>query len=86
MDPQQLVHALLRMGLTQAEIAAHAGLAQSTVSKVARGAVRDVLSRSYLQLKALYDEMSAAQPVPSEVIRTQGAPPVPDTARTTADA
>lgn len=60
MDPQELVRALLGMGLTQTEIAARTGMPQPTVSKVARGAVRDVMSHSYRQLKALYDEMAPA--------------------------
>lgn len=66
MDPQELVRALLGMGLTQTEIAARTGMPQPTVSKVARGAVRDVMSHSYRQLKALHDELTEAD---SEVRR-----------------
>lgn len=61
MEARDYVNALIEMGLTQKVIAERTGIAQPTVSKVARGEVADVLSRNYRSLKALHDETLAAQ-------------------------
>lgn len=57
MEPKELVLALLSMGLTQQQIADKTGVAQPTISKVARGDIEDVLSRNYRRLEALHKSM-----------------------------
>lgn len=57
MHPRDYIAALADWGLTQMQIAERTGLAQSTISKVARGDVSDILSQSYLRLRALYEEV-----------------------------
>lgn len=47
--------------LTQAQIAERTGITQPTISKIERGDVDDVMSRSYRALKALHDELEAGR-------------------------
>lgn len=56
--PQQVLQGIRAFGLTQAEVAARTGVPQSTISKVERGTVEDVMSRSYLALLALYEQLA----------------------------
>lgn len=50
--------------LTQSQVAERTGIPQPTVSKIERGEVADVMSKTYLALKSLHDdlEFAAAQP------------------------
>jgi transcriptional regulator with XRE-family HTH domain len=64
MEAKDFIAALVERGLTQSQIAERTGIAQPTLSKVARGEVADVLSRNYRKLQALHDEV------------VRGAPPV----------
>lgn len=56
MTAQDYLKAIRAKGLTQAEIAARTDLPQGTISKIERGQ-KDVLTRTYLALQALYDEL-----------------------------
>lgn len=63
MEAKDLVAALVKSGLTQAQIAERTGIPQPTLSKVLRGNVDDVLSRKYRKLEALHNEV-LGQPAP----------------------
>ena len=64
MEARDLILALLGLGLKQAAIAEKTGIAQPTISKVARGEVQDVMSRNYRKLLELHAVESAkARPV-----------------------
>lgn len=56
MEAQDFVAALVKKGMTQQQIAAETEIPQPTLSKVLRGDVKDVLSRNYRKLKALYED------------------------------
>lgn len=71
MEARDLIAALIRMGMTQMQIAACSGMTQSSVSKVSRGDVKDVMSQSYRKLKALHDEVQAQQGQPAAVPQQQ---------------
>lgn len=45
--------------LTQAQVSERTGIPQPTVSKIERGDVSDVMSKTYLALRALHDELEA---------------------------
>lgn len=62
MEARDFVHDLQKWGLTQTQIAERSGVPQPTVSKIARGAVDDVLSKNYRSLEALHKEEAAKQP------------------------
>ena len=47
MDAQDYVLALRQCGLTQAQIAEKSGILQPIISKIERGDVQDVMSRTY---------------------------------------
>jgi len=57
MEAKDLLDAIRSQGLTQAQIAEKTGIPQPTISKIERGAVSDVMSRSYRSLLALHDAM-----------------------------
>jgi len=57
MQVHELLKEIRNHGLTQVQVAERAGLPQSTISKLERGEVADVMSRSYLSLLALYNEL-----------------------------
>lgn len=62
MEARDFVKALIeQFGLTQSEIADRTGIPQPTVSKIFRGDVSDVLSRSYRKLQALHEALVAAK-------------------------
>lgn len=65
MEPRELVQAIKAMGLTQEQIEQRTGIPQPTVSKIERGKVSDVMSRSYRALVTLHAEL-AADRTPSE--------------------
>lgn len=54
MDARDLIHALLQRGLTQSFIAERTGIPQPTISKVVRGEVKDIMSKSYRKLLVLH--------------------------------
>jgi transcriptional regulator with XRE-family HTH domain len=58
MTPQEYLKAIRATGMTQAEVAEKTGITQSQISKLERGDVDDVLSKNYLALQALYDELN----------------------------
>lgn len=66
MEARDLILSLLGLGLKQAAIAKKTGIAQPTISKVARGEVQDVMSRNYLKLLALHASESV-KAKPAEV-------------------
>lgn len=76
MEARDFIHALVEAGLTQSQIEARTGIAQPTISKIARGEVSDVLSRSYRKLQALHAEVVAAQ-----ASQQPGAAPLADVRR-----
>lgn len=57
MTPLDLLKVIRDTGMTQAEVAERTGVPQSTISKIERGKVDDVMSASYLALQALYDSL-----------------------------
>ena len=59
MTAQELLRSIRDHHLTQAQIAERTGIPQPTISKIERGLVDDVLSQTYLKLKALHDELQA---------------------------
>lgn len=61
MEARDFIGALLGAGMTQVEIAERTGIPQPTISKVARGDVKDVLSQNYRKLQALHAERFPAQ-------------------------
>jgi transcriptional regulator with XRE-family HTH domain len=75
MEPKQLVDALTERGWTQKQIEERTGIPQPTVSKIARGDVNDVMSRSYRALLTVYQEVLAAE---AKALRKQlKAPAIP---------
>ena len=56
MEPRELVLALKRAGMTQEAIAAASGIRQASVSKIERGAAKDVMSRNYRALLSIYEQ------------------------------
>lgn len=58
MTPNDLLKAIRATGLTQAQVAERTGIPQPTISKIERGDVQDVMSRNYLALQALHDELA----------------------------
>ena len=57
LEPKDLVLAIKASGLTQKQIEEATGIPQPTVSKIERGEVADVMSRSYRALLALYERV-----------------------------
>lgn len=64
MEPRDLVLAIKASGLTQKQIEEATGIPQPTVSKIERGEVSDVMSRSYRALLALYERVMQSAGVP----------------------
>jgi transcriptional regulator with XRE-family HTH domain len=60
MEAREFIAALLNSGMTQVQIADRTGIPQPTISKVARGEVKDVMSQSYRKLQSLHDEVFSA--------------------------
>jgi transcriptional regulator with XRE-family HTH domain len=48
--------------LTQEQVAARTGIPQPTISKIERGDVSDVMSKTYRALQKLHDELEAPEP------------------------
>lgn len=66
MEAKEFVEDLIRSGLTQQAISEKTGIPQPTLSKVLRGSVNDVLSKSYRKLQALHTEVTAASVTPTK--------------------
>jgi transcriptional regulator with XRE-family HTH domain len=64
MDPRDLIRALMLRGLTQSVIAERTGIPQPTISKVVRGEVKDIMSRSYRKLLDLHELQAGAVGAP----------------------
>ena len=62
MEARDYVLDLCRWGMTQAQIAERTGIAQGTISKVARGAVKDVRSVKYRRLQTVHQEEAKRHP------------------------
>jgi transcriptional regulator with XRE-family HTH domain len=58
MEPRELVLAIKAKGLTQKQIEAETGIPQPTISKIERGDVADVMSRSYRALLTLHAKLT----------------------------
>ncbi len=58
MEAKQYVEAIRAYGLTQVQISQKTGIPQSTISKIERGDVQDVMSRNYRALQALLAGLS----------------------------
>ena len=63
MEARDYIQALMDLGLNQVAIARRSEVPQSTISKVMRGEVTDVLSRNYRKLQALHAEVLAERAV-----------------------
>ena len=57
MDAKQLVDALTAKGLTQKQIVERSGVPQATISKISTSRVGDVMSKTYLALFDVYQEV-----------------------------
>jgi transcriptional regulator with XRE-family HTH domain len=64
MTPLELITDIRASGLTQTQVAERCGVRQPTISKIERGEVQDVMSRSYLALQALHSEIAAQKTTP----------------------
>jgi predicted transcriptional regulator len=62
MEARDYVNELRHWGLTQAQIAERTGIPQPTISKIARGEVEDVLSKTYRRLQTVHTEESHRRP------------------------
>ncbi len=63
MEARDYVLGLLSAGLTQLQIEERTGVPQPTVSKIARGEVADVFSKTYRALQALHADVVPAKGV-----------------------
>jgi transcriptional regulator with XRE-family HTH domain len=59
MDAIDYLKAIRGTGLTQTQVAERTGITQSSISKIERGDVSDVRSKSYRALIALHAEVTA---------------------------
>jgi transcriptional regulator with XRE-family HTH domain len=58
MEAKDYIAAIRTYGLTQVQISQKTGIPQSTISKIERGDVQDVMSRNYRALQALLAELA----------------------------
>ena len=61
MEARDLLAAIRSHGLTQAQVAERTGIPQPTISKIERGDVGDVMSRSYRALQSLHETLGPAR-------------------------
>lgn len=61
MEAKDYVLALKEKGLTQTQIAVATGIPQPTISKIERGEVTDVMSKSYRALQSLFQKQPKKQ-------------------------
>lgn len=59
MEAKDYLYFIRATGLTQTQIAGRTGIPQSTISKIERGEVNDVMSKNYRALQTLYEEVCA---------------------------
>lgn len=59
MEAREIIQDLIDAKWTQQQIAERTGLTQASVSKVLRGDVKDVMSRTYRLLQELHAEVTA---------------------------
>ena len=64
MEAAELVCALLEAGLSQEQIAKEAQVHQTTVSKLARGDIKDTLSKTYRALLAVHARHCTTPAIP----------------------
>ncbi len=57
MEAKDYVLALKDRGMTQVQIEKKTGIPQPTISKIERGDVDDVMSKTYRALQAVYNDM-----------------------------
>lgn len=57
MEAIDYLKAIRDTGLTQNQVAERTGIPQPTISKIERGDIRDVRSKSYRALAALHEEV-----------------------------
>lgn len=62
MEAKDYVLALKDKGFTQTQIAEGTGIPQPTISKIERGEVTDVMSKSYRALQSFFKKHSRKQP------------------------
>jgi transcriptional regulator with XRE-family HTH domain len=62
MEAKDYVLALKERGFTQTQIAEGTGIPQPTISKIERGDVTDVMSKSYRALQSFFKKHSRKQP------------------------
>lgn len=68
MEAKDYIAAIRIYGLTQVQISQKTGIPQSTISKIERGDVQDVMSRNYRALQALLAELKG----PQQALQAQG--------------
>ena len=62
MTPKMLVSKIRGIGrMSQAEVAAAAGVRQSMINKLERGTINDIMSKSYVALMELYTLLQACE-------------------------
>ena len=61
MEAKDYIAAIRAYGLTQVQISQKTGIPQSTISKIERGDVNDVMSRNYRALQSLLCELRGPQ-------------------------
>lgn len=66
MDAKDYLLAIRSHGLTQTQVSQKTGIPQPTISKIERGDVADVMSRSYRALQDLYAELVKSPPATTE--------------------
>ena len=60
MEARDYLKAIRATGLTQVQVAEKTGILQSTISKIERGDIEDVLSKNYRALQDLYKQVVPA--------------------------
>lgn len=66
MEAKDYVLGLKQRGMTQVQIEECTGIPQPTISKIERGDVADVMSKTYRALKAAYDKACAPELIGTE--------------------
>ncbi len=59
MEAKDYIAAIRTYGLTQVQISQKTGIPQSTISKIERGYVQDVMSRNYRALQTLLTDLAS---------------------------
>lgn len=63
MEAKDYLHIIrVKHKLTQEQVSARTGIPQPTISKIERGDVSDVMSKTYRALQTLHDELEASEP------------------------